>query len=153
ALERFDELTAAPPPTARRRGRTVRPNAATVNAAAIDAMFAARDPQALAIDRLLGDGSEVVDHINAIVLDRRGSFASWHALMQVPDLTYRHESLATLGESLAVLRARVFANGVRRGSFDVGPYEDERIFVVETDSTGRRKRAEVFHAHRLGDAI
>ncbi len=161
ALARFDVLTSAPPgPSAGAAARAaggrcrVRPNAATANAAAIDAVIAARDPQALAqSDRLLSDGSEVVDHINGIVLDRRGSLASWRALMQVPDLTYRHEPLATLGDSLAVLRVVTSASGVRHGSFDVGAYEDERIFVVETDSIGRRSRAEAFHAHRLGDAI
>src|SRR5262249_3170756 len=42
---------------------------------------------------------------------------------------------------------------VRWGRFDVEAYEDERIYVVETDSTGRRSRVEVFHAHGLGDAI
>src|SRR5262249_3657960 len=67
--------------------------------------------------------------------------------------TSRHESLATLGDSLALSRHRVSASGVARGNFDIGAYEDERIFVVETDSTGRRSRAEGFHAHRLGDAI
>src|SRR5262249_40922476 len=52
-----------------------------------------------------------------------------------------------------VLRHTMSASGVRRGRFDVGAYEDERIVVVETDSTGRRSRAEAFHARRLGDAI
>src|SRR5262249_13416032 len=69
------------------------------------------------------------------------------------DLTSRHESLATLGDSLALFRQTVSASGVARGNFDIGAYEDERIFVVGTDSTGRRSRAEVFPAHRLGDAI
>jgi class 3 adenylate cyclase/tetratricopeptide (TPR) repeat protein len=154
ALARFDELTAAPTRAVARRKRAVRPNAATANAAAIDAVLAARDPQAPAqLDRLISDGSEVVDHINGITFDRRGALATWDALMRVPDLTSRYEPLATLGDSLAVLRRSLSASGVRRGRFDVGPYEDERIDLVETDSTGRRSRSEAFHVHRLGDAI
>src|SRR5262249_26626271 len=145
---------AAPSRAAGRRGRVVRPNAATAHAAAIDTVIAARDPRAVAkIDGLLSEGSAGVDHINGVVLDRRSSLATWDALMRVPDLTSRHVPLATLGDSLAVGSFTISASGVRRGSFDVGGYEDERIFVFETDSTGRRSRAEFFHAHRLGDAI
>src|SRR5262249_24490040 len=108
ALARFDELTAAPSRAARRRGRAVRPNAATPNAAAIGAGTAARDPRALAqIDRLLGDGAESVDNTNGTTVDRRGSLAIWRAFMQVPDLTPRYEPLATLGDSLAVFRYSV----------------------------------------------
>src|SRR5262249_56680819 len=49
-LARFDELTAAPASShaASPRRPAVRPNAATANAAAIDAVIAAREPQARA---------------------------------------------------------------------------------------------------------
>src|SRR5262249_49791330 len=57
------------------------------------------------------------------------------------------------GDSLALFRQSVSASGVARGNFDIGAYEYERIFVVETDSTGRRSRVEGFHAHRLSDAV
>src|SRR5262249_8752672 len=155
AIARFDELTAAASPAARRCVAAVRPNAATANAAAIDAVIAAREQDALAqLTRLaIAEGYEVVDHINGVTYDLRGSLATWDALMRVPDLTSRHDSLATLGDSLALFRHTVWASGVARGNFDIGAYEIERIFVVETDSTGRRSRAEAFHAHRLGDAI
>ncbi|HXJ34498.1 MAG TPA: nuclear transport factor 2 family protein [Candidatus Eisenbacteria bacterium] len=154
ALARFDELTVAPTHAGASRRRAVRPNAATANAAAIDAVIAARDPQAPAqLVRLLSDRYEFVDHINGAAYDLHGTLAIYGALMRVPDLASGHEPLATLGESLALFRYSVSASGVRRGSFDVGPYEDERIFVVETDSTGRRSRGEAFHGHRLGDAI
>src|SRR5262249_60659892 len=83
----------------------------------------------------------------------RGRPARWVRPGGLPTLTPRHGSRAPLGDSLALSRHTVSASGVARGNFDVGAYEDERIFVVETDSTGRRSRAEVFHAHRLGDAI
>src|SRR5262249_57884306 len=83
----------------------------------------------------------------------RGRPARWVRPGGLPTLTPRHGSRAPLGDSLAPSRHTVSASGVARGNFDIGAYEDERIFVVETDSTGRRSRAEVFHAHRLGDAI
>src|SRR5262249_49286771 len=97
AIARFDELTAAPSPAARRLVAAVRPNAATANAAAIDAVIAARERDALAqLARLIAEGYEVVDHINGVTYDLRGSLATWDALMRVPDLTSRQESLATL---------------------------------------------------------
>src|SRR5262249_21963652 len=53
AMARFDELTApSSPPSAARRRRVVRPNAAAMNAAALDAACASRAEQALAPDAL-----------------------------------------------------------------------------------------------------
>src|SRR5262249_60857458 len=67
AIARFDELTAAAP-AARRCVAAVRPNAATANAAAIDAVIAAREQDALGqLARLaIAEGYEVVDHINGV---------------------------------------------------------------------------------------
>src|SRR5262249_10043921 len=128
ALARFDELAAAPSRATRRPGRAVRPNAATANAAAIDAVFATRDPRALAeIDLLRSEGSEVVDHINGIVLDRRGSLASWRALLQVPGPPYPPGPPATLGDSLPVLPPTTSATRVRPGRVDRPAYQDQRI--------------------------
>src|SRR5262249_43347789 len=94
ALARFEELTAAPSPVARRRGRAVRPNAATANAAAIDAVVAAREPQARAqLTALIDDRYEVVDHVNGITHDLSGSLATWEAFIRVPDLTSEHVPL------------------------------------------------------------
>src|SRR5262249_36256346 len=63
ALARFDELTTVPASShaASRRRPAVRPNAATANSAAIDALIAARTPQARAqfIALHVGDGFEL----------------------------------------------------------------------------------------------
>src|SRR5262249_48170305 len=66
ALARFDELTTerVPPPPVRRR---VRPNAATANAARIDAAVAARDADAL--PSLFADAAEFVEHPTGAVYD------------------------------------------------------------------------------------
>src|SRR5262249_39684347 len=117
--------------------------------------IAAREQDALAqLARLaIAEGYEVVDHMNGVEYDLRGSLATWDAIMRVPGLASRHESLATLGDSLALFRHTVSASGVLRGNCDIGAYEIERLFVAETDSTGRRSRVEAFHTPRLGDAI
>src|SRR5262249_44645010 len=60
---------------------------------------------------------------------------------------------ATLGDSLALCRVSVSASGVAAGDFDVGPYEGDRIFLVENDSTGCRRRSEVFLSEDLGAAV
>src|SRR5262249_53545683 len=151
ALARFDELTAAPSPAARRPGRTVRPNAATATAARIDAAIAGRDHEALA--QLFSDPYELVDHVNRFSHDRHGTLAFCHGLMRVPGLVWQQEPLATPGDSLAGCRMLVMASGVARGSFDIGPYEGERISLVENDSTGRRRRTEVFGSDHLGAAV
>src|SRR5262249_31451321 len=112
------------------------------------------DEQALArIASLLGDEYEVVDHPNGVTYDLRGSLATWEGLLRVPGATSHHEPLATLGDSVALLKQSVSSSGLRRGRFDVGAYEQERIFLIETDSAGRRRRAEVFAVDRLGDAV
>src|SRR5262249_45684697 len=155
ALARFDELTAAPASShaASRRSPAIRPNAATANAAAIDAVIAAREPQARAQLTALhvGDGYEVVDHINGITHDLSGSLATWDALMRVPDLTFRLVPLATLGDSLALFRRTISASGVARGNFDIGIYEFDAVMMSEVDAQGRRSRSENFAMGRLGD--
>src|SRR5262249_20745392 len=140
ALARLRELTAAQSPAERRRGRAVRPNAATETAARIDAAIAGRDEEALA--QLFSDPYELVDHVNHFSHDRHGTLAFCHELMRVPGLVWRQEPLATLGDSLAVCRMLVTASGVARGSFDIGPYEGNRISLVENDPIGRRRRTE-----------
>src|SRR5439155_919012 len=69
ALARFEELTAgpadvrfaaAPPRVAKKLERRVRSNAASANAARLEAAIAARDPDAL--PTLLAERAEVVDH-------------------------------------------------------------------------------------------
>src|SRR5262249_13036857 len=84
-----------------RPARRVRANAATASAARIDAAIAARD-----VDALAADCGAVIDHKTGATIDREGSLASWRGLLRARDGTCRHESLATLGDSLALCRQR-----------------------------------------------
>src|SRR5262249_13705797 len=102
---------------------------------------------------LFSETYEVVDHLNQVTHDRRGTLATFRAVMRVPGLTWRQEPLATLGDALALGRVSVTASGVARGSFDVGPDEGDRIFLVENDSAGCRRRAEVFPSNHLTRAV
>jgi hypothetical protein len=154
ALARFDELTAEieatslPPAQPARR---VRANAAIANAARFEAAIAARDVDAVAAH--MADGGEVIDHNTHTMYERQGSFATWRSLMKAEDGTYRLEPLATLGDSLALVRQWASASGIATEKLDVGAYEFENILLVEVDTQGRRRLTEIFAADRLGDAI
>src|SRR5262249_5181984 len=160
ALARFDELIGEPatalPPAApshatARRKRRVHPNAATANAARVDAAMAARDADTL--PGLLADQVEVVDHSTGTTWDRQGMLASWRALLNARNPTLRTEPLATLGASLALCREWVSASGFTGRTFDVGPYDMEELVTIEVDANGRRRWSEGFAAGRLDDAM
>jgi hypothetical protein len=167
ALARFDALVLGsarpqPGPEASARSATapvrgaeprqrVRPNAATTNAARIDAAMAAQDAEALAT--LLADPSDILDHTTGTAYDREGLLASWRSLLRGQDPTYRHEPLTTLGDSLALCRQRLSASGMVTREFDVGAYETEKVILIEVDEQGRRRRSEAFASDRLGDAV
>src|SRR5262249_56733976 len=108
ALLRFDELAAEPAPAlaparvAACRKRRVHPNAATANAARLEAAMAACDANALA--DLLADRVEVVDHPTGMTWDRQGALTSWRALLNARNPMFRQQPLATLGASLALCR-------------------------------------------------
>jgi hypothetical protein len=146
ALARFDELTAAP--SAKRR---VRPNAATAFGAALDAAIAARDLDA--VQAVLVDPSELVDHTTGVTWDLEGSVASFRALLHADEPSLHHEPIATLGDSLALLQQTSSASGFTGRRFEVGPYLTEHMYMVEADAQGRSLRGEFFAADRLGDAL
>jgi hypothetical protein len=140
ALARFDELVGEPPAprsapapshTAERR---VRPNAATANAARIDAVIAGRDPDTL--PTLFAEAVEFVEHTTGVVYDREGVLRSLRSLLGARDPALRHEPLAALGDALALCRVSWSASGLASGRFDVGAYETERIDVIEVDTQG-----------------
>jgi hypothetical protein len=128
----------------------VRANAATAHAAREDAAFAARDGDAFAT--LFADDVEAVDHPNGATYGRREHVTSMRRMLSAQDLTRRHESLATLGDALALCRMSLSAGGIARGKFDVGSYESERVTLFEVDA-GRCRRIEFFASDHLGDAI
>jgi class 3 adenylate cyclase len=160
ALARFDELTAepsavrvaaAPSRVAGQRGRRVRANAASAAMARLEDVFAARDLGA--VDALLADTIETVDHPEGATYGREGTLDSVTRMLRSRDLEFRLETLATLGELLCLSRRRVTASGIAGGRFDVAEYETEHIVIAEVDERGRFQRYEVFAADRLGDAI
>src|SRR5262249_8886189 len=122
AVARWDELVAAPS-TVRPTSRRVRPNAVTVNAARLDAAMAARDVDAL--PTLVARDATVIEHTTGATYDAAGTLASRRALLRARQLSFRHEPLATLGDSLALLSLSLSADGVTGGQFDVGAYENE----------------------------
>ena len=160
ALERFDQLSAEPlrarvaagsSRPAEKRERRVQPNAATANAARADAAIADRD-----VDAFLarwGENCEVIDHPTGTAYGREGLRATWRSLFRVRDLTYLNETLASLGGSLGLFRGSVSASASAGGTFDVGAYEVEQIFLNEVDAEGKCRRSERFAADRLGDAV
>jgi ketosteroid isomerase-like protein/tetratricopeptide (TPR) repeat protein len=141
-LARFDELMTQPVP---RRARRVRPNTATAYAARLDAAMAARDVDALA--KLEAEDIEVVDHPAGTTYGAAANLAARRMLLRAENLKFRHEPLASLGDSLALLRLSISASGVAGGKFDVGAYERDILVLAGG------KRSELFAADKLGDAV
>ncbi|HJQ82991.1 MAG TPA: nuclear transport factor 2 family protein [Candidatus Binatia bacterium] len=148
AFAHFDALTTA---VVEKPQRRVRQNAATANAARLDNAIAARDTDAL--PALLAERYEYVDHVIGRTFDRRETLASMRHLLRAADLTYGHEPLASLGDSLALFRLSMSASGVAGGDFDVGPYAMEQIILDEADAEERGRVVERFPPDRLGDAV
>ena len=72
------------------------------------------------------------------------------------DPVFEHEPLATLGDSLALLRWRSRVGRAADGSRilgDLGASEGDSIVLVEVDARGAAPRTEIFAADRLGDAV
>ena len=154
ALARFDELVGerdAEPVAARPVSWRVRPNAASAALARIEAGFRARDLDA--IDAVLGDSLETIEHPSGAIYGRDGQLESSKRMMRLPDLDFRIEVLATLGDSLALHRRLVCASGASGGNFDVGPYELEHVCIAQADAAGCLGRSEVFPSDHLADAI
>src|SRR5262249_26867672 len=131
--------------------RRVRQNAATANAARVEAAIAARDFDAIAA--CFVDLCEVIDHANGATYDREGTLTTWRSLLKVRDATYRQGPPATPGNSLALCRQCTSAPGVAGKRFDVGAYEIEQLALIEVDAGGRRRRTEILAADHLGDAV
>jgi ketosteroid isomerase-like protein len=157
ALARFDALTGgiAPKPPVRRRvrpPRALRANAASANCVALEAAFARRD--FAAVDALLGDPLETIEHPTGTTYGREGQLESTRWMLRLPDLVFRVEPLATLGDSLCLARRFVAASGNTAGSrFEVGAYEIESIVVNAVDAAGRITSSEVFASDHLCQAI
>src|SRR6185503_14625020 len=69
------------------------------------------------------------------------------------DLAYTHESLATLGDSLALFRRALSVSGVENDGISIGAATIANVVLVDVDGQGLRRCTEVFADDRLGDAI
>jgi class 3 adenylate cyclase/ketosteroid isomerase-like protein len=147
-VERATEDRVAPARGPRRRARE---NAATVNAQRLEAAVEARAADAL--PALFADELEVVDHTTGVTFDRQGALSSFRSLIDARDARCSHETLATLGDELALCHFSASASGLVGGRMDVGAYEKRELHVSEVDAGGRRRRGEVFATEHLGDAI
>ena len=147
ALARFDAL-AVEPLAARRR---VRPNAATENALRLDAAIAARDAEAIA--ELVADPTSTTHHPTGVEYGRDEVLRGLLRWIALPAASYRHEPLATLGDSLALCRTSALASGASIDDLDLGPVERENVALIEADVHGRRRRVEIFAVERFGDAV
>jgi ketosteroid isomerase-like protein len=151
ALARFDALTEPQPARPAASVRRVRANAATANAAGVDAAFATRDADALGA--LFAEDSETVHHPTGATWNRQGALARFRSGFRAREVTLAHEPLATLGDALALCRMSWSGSGASGGGFDVGAYEGEQIALIEADAHGQRHRAEFFADDRLADAV
>ncbi len=146
AVARFDALAASPAGPMRR----VRPNAATANNARLEAAVAARDAEAIAC--IFADDAQTDHHPTGISYARDVSVARLRAILEARDLV-RHESIATLGDSLALCHDRTSYSALVEGDIDIGAVERDQVVLTEVDARGQRRRAEFFAEDRLGDAI
>src|SRR5262249_50774052 len=142
------EATSLPPA---RPVRRVRANAATANAARTDAAFAARDIDAIAA--LWADGIDGVHHPTGAPYDRAQVLTLCGLMLQARGLTHHLEPLATLGDSLALVRAVVSGSSTAAENFDIGAFNAEEIQLLEVDVHGRLLRFELFAENRQGDAV
>jgi SnoaL-like domain len=151
ALARFDDFAALanPPVPVRRPGIA---NAATVFGARADAAVAARDGDE--IEALIAEAAEIVDHRIGRSFGRTERLAGLRALLSgARDPASRHEPIAALGRSLALLHRTLSASGFSNPALDAAAYHIEELCVVQADPEGRCERGELFAVDQLGDAV
>ncbi len=137
---------------ARSPARRVRANAATAAAARYSAAITAREFDALA--DLHAVEIEVFHHPTGASYGREGALTLVRQLIAARGVESRNESLAALGDSLALAREMTSFDALDDDA--LGPFgavERERLSLVEVDASGRARRVEHFAAEHLGDAI
>jgi hypothetical protein len=151
ALARFHDFTAvvAPPAPA---SRAMIANDATAFGARVDAAVALRDSDAMGA--LIAASAQIIDHKTGTTFDREERIAGLRALLiGAREPVSRHEPLAALGSSLALLRRTLAASGFGGEAPSPAAYRIEELCVVEADRQARCVWADLFAVDRLGDAI
>jgi tetratricopeptide (TPR) repeat protein len=133
------------------RLRRVRENAAIGEALRLQAAVAARD--VAAVRESFGGLVEVVDHPTGSTFDGRAMLAVWRSFLAAQEPELRHEPLATLGESLALLRGSMSFEALAEGTAPFGPVSRDEIVFIEVGPHGRHQRLELFAPDHLGDAV
>ena len=96
----------------------------------------------------------MLDHRVGKTFGREERLAYFRALLAAAhEPRSRHEPLAALGDSLALSRRILSANGFDGETRGAGAYRIEELCVIEVDRDGRSARTELFAADRLGDAL
>jgi ketosteroid isomerase-like protein len=157
ALARFEELVPGPVDgigaggeVSRLVRRRLRPNAASALVEGIEAGFGARDREAL--ERLLSEPLQTIEHPTGVTYGREGQLESIDRMLDLPNLDFRLEALATLGDGLCLARRRVRASGKQGGRFDVADYEMDHLVLTDVVEDGVW-RSEVFSVERFGAAV
>jgi class 3 adenylate cyclase/tetratricopeptide (TPR) repeat protein len=149
ALARFEVLVAGTEPKPLIR-RSVRANAATRHLERQWTAIEARDVDALTA---LSAGAEVIHHPTGATYGATEVIALHRGLWRGTNLKMKQEVLATLGDSLALMRRTASHDGVDAKLGSVGPVEVEFVGVFEVDERTQAKRSEIFAGDRLGEAI
>ncbi len=116
----------------------------------IEAGFGARDRDAL--ERLLSEPLQTIEHPTGVTYGREGQLESIDRMLDLPNLDFRLEALATLGDGLCLARRRVRASGKQGGRFDVADYEMDHLVLTDVVEDGVW-RSEVFSVERFGAAV
>jgi len=127
-------------------------NDATAFGARVDAAVALRDADQ--IDALVAERAEIRDHRTGRTFDREEWLSAFRALLSgARDPASRHQPLAALGSSLALLHRTLSASGFSDPALDSAAYRIEELCVVEADREGRCVKADLFAVDHLGDAV
>jgi len=145
-------LAVAPATPSHRAHHRMRPNAATRDAERVWAASASRD-----LDELMAahaDGTLVVHHPTAATYGGPQLIAMLRAFWRAKNLVLRQDVLATLGDSLALVRRSFKHDGAEANLGSIGPVEVDVLCLCEADDhEPTTRRWEVFAEDRLGDAI
>jgi SnoaL-like domain len=127
-------------------------NDATAFAARADAAVAARDGDE--IEALITEDAEIVDHRTGRSFGRAERLAGFRALLSgARDPVSRHEPIAALGSSLALLHRTLSASGFSGPDLGAAAYHIEELCVVRADPGGRCERGDLFAVDQLADAV
>jgi class 3 adenylate cyclase/tetratricopeptide (TPR) repeat protein len=128
------------------------PNAATANAARLDAAIVARDAEAF--PELLAADARTIHHPTGASWDREATLYTWRRLLAAENMVFRHEPVVTLGDSLAVCRSIVsFSGFAESDAVDFGAVRKDELVLIEVDEHGRRHRVEYFDDDHLSEAL